>query len=303
MGGLVVRENKLEIINKRLDDRQLQKKALLEQEIVQWKLSENDMMIAQAGVSDEIRNIDDDILIKKVATITKWICRDIGVRDWDNPATMKYDATRFLTTIKKHYKDFTIKEINMAFELLMVGELDEWLPKDKRGEPDRNHYNSFNLNFYTKVLNAYRSKKASVWRKAKNCLPKFEEVVSEEQKLEYRKAFINDIYDAFDKYKKDGINPKFILSIFINEFIKQKVINNKPKPSRKTVERAYKNILLGNMSRIDKNSVKQDFHKNKIDGILLRDAETIENNLAIKKTFDNLISNNLDIREVIKTES
>lgn len=276
-----------------------QKAALLQAAEVQIKLSDNDLMIAQAGIETPIRKIADQELVKKVATATKFICRDIGVKDWNNAEVMKYDATRFFDTLKKYYKDFSFKEVKLAFELAAVGELDEWLPRDKNGNPDKNHYQAFSLEYYTKILNAYRAKKNKVWFKARKALPAPVNVITEEQKAANKKAFIEDIYKAFYNYRDNGVEPRFILSIFINEFIQQGALEKKPEPSKSAIDRAYRTFIVSDAPRIQKKGVIANYHKNKIDTILLSQAESIENNKAIKDYFDKLIAEKTDIKTVI----
>ena len=277
-----------------------QKRALLLNGEVQIKLSDNDLMIANAGVETPIRSLTDEVLIPKVATVTKFICRDIGVKDWNNAEVMKYDATRFFTTLKTYYKDLSLKEVKIAFELAAVGELDEWLPKDKNGLPDKNHYQAFSMEFYCKILNAYRSKKSKVWSKAKNALPTPEKVATEKEKAEYRLAFLQDIYDAFYNYKKNGVAPKFVLSMFFNEFIKQGLIEKTEKPSKSAIDSAYRKYIVSDAPRREKKAVIADYHLNKINTVLLTNAESIENNKRLALLFDDLIKKGTDIKTVIK---
>lgn len=267
---------------------------------VSKKLNSVDLMVCQAGAEVAIRNLEDADFIPKIATACKFICRDVGIRDWNNAEVMKYDALRFFQTIKRHYKDYTLEEIKLAFELAQIGELDEWLPKDRNGHADKNHYQAFSMEYYCKILNAYRRKKGISWHKARTALPAASVEITEEQKAENQKIFIQDIYDSFYAYKNDGINPNFALSIFINEFIAQGLIDQKPKPAELTINRAYTRILLSELPRQQKEAVKQNFSINKPSGMLLVEAQLSENNIAIRKIYDDLIENGTDIKTVIK---
>ena len=59
----------------------------------------------------------------------------------------------------------------MAFELATTGELDDYLPKDSQGNPDKKHYQQFNADYFAKILNAYRRKQNGVIHKAYKALP------------------------------------------------------------------------------------------------------------------------------------
>lgn len=284
-----------------------QKKALIQDETVQLKLSDNDLMIAQAGVSEKpIRLVPEKELLNNVAVASKFICRDVGIRSWDNAEVMKYDAVRFFTTLKTYYKEFTFKEVKLAFELAMVGQLDEWLPKDKNGNPDKNHYQAFSLEYVTKILNAYKSKKNNVWFKARKALPPVVKVVTKEEKEFYRKSFIQDIYNAFELYKKDGTEPAFVLSVFIKEFLAQGVITEIPKPKSIAIEKAYR-LAVTSGNKEERKTISEQYHKltgrgrtAKVGDMLLHRAQAVQNNITIRECFDEIISSKKDIKTIIK---
>ena len=167
--GLV--EQKALIIAERQDKHLADRQTLLMQPAVQWKLNSTDLAIANAAIEIPIRKITDQDLLPKIGTMVKFLCRDIGVAYWHDAETIKYDAARFFDTVRKYYNDLSIKQIKMAFELAQIGELDDWLPKDKNGNPDNKHYNNFNVGYYTKILKAFRAKNSRVWNKARKALP------------------------------------------------------------------------------------------------------------------------------------
>lgn len=268
-------------------------------EVIQ-KLSDRELMVARAGLGNPIAQIQDAELVKKIAVASKYICRDLGIKDWNNPEIMKYDATRFLTTLKNYYKDLSIQEVKVAFELAAVGDLDEWLPKDKNGDPDRNHYQAFSLSFYTKILNAYRAKKNKTWFKATKALPVAKNVISKEQREHNRKELINDIHNSFYKYKDEGVEPKFILSIFVKEFVEQGVFKDVPVASKKTVNKAFNLFVLSDLPKSQKKPIIKDFHQNKISHSLQNTANNMQANIEIKRYFDRLIKKGQDIKQFIK---
>ena len=62
----------------------------------------------------------------------------------------------------------------MAFEMSLTGELDDFLPKNGNGQPDRNHYQQFNAEYVCKILNAYKGRRAAVFKKAYGAIPEKE---------------------------------------------------------------------------------------------------------------------------------
>lgn len=127
--------------------------------------------ILAASTKTQISEIDDKTLVDKLANILKYIAMDIGfiipqdIEDW------QYIQARILDILKRYYSNYTLSDVKLAFELATTGELDEFLPKDKHGNPDKNHYQQFNADYLSKILNAYKRKQSVVIDKAFKVLP------------------------------------------------------------------------------------------------------------------------------------
>lgn len=127
--------------------------------------------IFAASTKTQISEIDDKTLVDKLANIIKYIAMDIGfiipqdIEDW------QYIQARILDILKRYYSNYTLSDVKLAFELATTGELDEFLPKDKHGNPDKNHYQQFNADYLSKILNAYKRKQSVVIDKAFKVLP------------------------------------------------------------------------------------------------------------------------------------
>lgn len=127
--------------------------------------------IFAASTKTQISEIDDETLVVKLANMLKYIAMDVGfiipqiTEDW------QYIQARTLDILKRYYSNFTLSDIKLAFELATTGELDEFLPKDKQGNPDKNHYQQFNAEYLSKILNAYKRKQNVVIDKAFKVLP------------------------------------------------------------------------------------------------------------------------------------
>lgn len=127
--------------------------------------------IFAASTKTQISEIDDKTLVDKLANMLKYIAMDIGfiipqdIEDW------QYIQARILDILKRYYSNYTLSDVKLAFELATTGELDEFLPKDKHGNPDKNHYQQFNADYLSKILNAYKRKQNVVIDKAFKVLP------------------------------------------------------------------------------------------------------------------------------------
>lgn len=280
-----------------------QKKVMLTMPEVAAKLSPTEMAIAQAGVLDLIRFLPDNKLIEEVKKLVWGICQDVGIRGMDKEdEKAQYDRTRFFTVLKKYYGDLSVNEVKAAFELAAVGTLDEYLPKDREGNPDKNHYQAFNLEYYSKILNAYRKKKSDVWGKVRLALPVPEVVISEEERQRNHQFLINEIYDAYIAYQK-GVSPNFPLSIYIKELQAQNHIKELPVPTKKDYEKAYRKLLLSDMPRDVKKKIRTEYEANKdlkilkTSGSIKTEAELTVYNNAIAKIFDTWIAQGFDLIE------
>lgn len=137
--------------------------------------------IFAASTKTQISEIDDETLVTKLANMLKYIAMDVGfiipqiTEDW------QYIQARTLDILKRYYSNFTLSDIKLAFELATTGELDEFLPKDKHGNPDKNHYQQFNANYFAKILKAYKQKQTDVIDKAYKAIPEKNNEISPAQ--------------------------------------------------------------------------------------------------------------------------
>lgn len=137
---------------------------------VQQALSRNEAQLLNKAAGQQIRDIDDNELVQKLRIIFHAVSLDIGFiearcENWE------YLQTRMFQIIRQNYSDLTPGEIKNAFELLILGELDEYLPKNSQGQPEKNHYQQFNIDYLVRVLTAYNAKKRKTIIKANGALP------------------------------------------------------------------------------------------------------------------------------------
>lgn len=139
-------------------------------------------------------------LARELAEPIKFAMLDLGIKagDADEQA---FRLTRIATILKRYYGILTVDDFTQAFEMLSVGELDRFLPK-REGLPDRNHYGAFNVEYVSKVLNAYVRQRDIVMSTAEKLRPK-EEVRDREAERGVRKALWMD----FLSYKYRGVMP------------------------------------------------------------------------------------------------
>lgn len=146
-------------------------------------------------------------LSAELAVALKWICKDVGYRSPDE-SDRQYLVIRTAEILKRYYAGLSLKDFRMAFEMSLTGELDDFLPRGREGQPDRNHYQQFNAEYVCKILNAYKGRRAWVLRKANEAVPKEEQKPNPERERYYRNETRKDCIKAFEYFKENGRLPE-----------------------------------------------------------------------------------------------
>jgi hypothetical protein len=173
-------------------------------------LSGIEKYIFAASTKMQIADIDDGTLIAKTGQMFRFIAMDVGYIIPTNSEDWAYICTRLLDILKKYYSQMTLADIKLAFELATTGELDDYLPKDSQGNPDKKHYQQFNADYFAKILNAYRRKQNGVIHKAYKALPKPKKELTPEEKRYYHNQTVARCREVFLQYKYTG---RFVLGI------------------------------------------------------------------------------------------
>lgn len=124
------------------------------------RLSRTDQMIIKSGASQTVGTMQDTELTTSLVKMLEFVTMDIGLKKPSDYTEWQFCIVRFAEYLKRYNQDLTLDDIKTAFELLTVGELDEYLPKNSNGEPDRAHYQAFNFEYFAKVFRAYNKKRS-----------------------------------------------------------------------------------------------------------------------------------------------
>lgn len=261
--------------------------------------------IFSASTNKQIVEISDDILTQKLSQMFKFIAMDIGyiipndVQDW------AYICTRLMDLLKKYYSQLTLSEIKLAFELLLTGELDEFLSKDKEGKADRKHYQQFNADYFSKVLNAYVKKQNLVIYKAYKALPETNIRIAGEQILKFDKLIKLRIINIYLEYKyTDSLN----LRVFDSTNIYNLLSKNGLVDDIEVTKEDKKKAMTLYMSRASMGFISQFQASNiRLKGIDHPELELTSIEFArkreIKKAFDRMIREEIYIYNIIKVSN
>ncbi len=180
------------------------RRAMVELPEVAKALTPVEKYIFVASTKKQIAEIDDETLIAKTGQMFRFIAMDVGfIIPTENRDDWTYICTRLLDLLKRYYSQLTLSEVKLAFELLITGELDDYLPKDRDGNAERKHYQQFNADYFAKILNAYRRKQNGVIHKAYKAVPEPKRLTPE-QKRYYHNETVARYRDVFLRYKYTG---------------------------------------------------------------------------------------------------
>lgn len=160
-----------------------------------------------ASTDKTIAEYDAAGLASELATALKWICKDVGYRSPDE-SDRQYLVIRTAEILKRYYPGLSLKDFRMAFEMSITGELDDFLPRGRDGQPDRNHYQQFNADYVCKILNAYKGRRAWVLKKANEAVPKEGPKSNPERERYYMNETRKDCIKAFEFFKENGRLPE-----------------------------------------------------------------------------------------------
>lgn len=217
--------------------------SLLEQLATQGKcISSNEERMVVASEAIKISRMDKTELAKQSINLMKWVSIDLGIHASRIDETEReYLQARFVQVISNYFTDLTLAEVKVAFDLLLVGELDDYLPKEKNGEPRREHYQMFNADFVTRVLSAFRQRKMAFSKKVTLLLPEKAEEISEEKKQELHDNFCKILERIFTSLSKAEDVHEWELTEYIYRIMLEACQLPDPKPTHQDYLRA-KNI-------------------------------------------------------------
>jgi len=242
-------------------------------------------------------------LTAELAVALKWICKDVGYRATDDGDT-QYLIIRTAEILKRYYGDLSLKDFRMAFEMSITGELDEFLPKGRDGQPDRNHYQQFNAEYVCKILNAYKARRGWIIKKANDATPKVEQEkpLTPEEKALYRNESRKQCIYAFLHFKYRGWIPRLtpigemlcydmLASVGLADEIVV-TLDEQRAILQRTISEYARRGFVGDVNRLEKEGPGASE--------LQHDSYIYARRKALKRTFAYMIDNELQITDYIK---
>lgn len=280
------------------------RRELLKDGAVLQGLEPTEVAVFYASTARTVAELSTQELMESLRDILPWLARDIGYRI-AGENDMKYLTVRTCELLQRYYSGLSLKDFRLAFEMVLTGELDEYLPKGRDGQADRGHYQQFNAEYVCKILNAYKGRRAAVLRRALEAAPERErEEIDEESKKEYRNKSRKYCIDAFEYFKEHDnlpemspivqmLNYETLADVGLVEKIEitpeiQKIV------WRRTVGEYMRRAMFADVSRMEK------------EGTDAKDIEygsfALARYKALERAFAKMVDEGIEITDYIKFE-
>lgn len=254
-----------------------------------------------ASTAKIVQEYNEQELANVLADTLKWIAKDIGIRDTESP-DWKIGIVRFVQILKRYYLSFSIKDIRLAFELMVTGELDDYLPKDRFGKPDKEHYQMFNADYFCRIVNAYRDYRKVVINKTVGFVPKPAQVRSRTEEAQYRNETINTIVAAFYEFKYHGRMPK--LSAIMEMLAYEELAKVGLAEPFDVTEQEQQLILRRTLFELSEKQLMHDRNRVEEQGTKAPEvrypAYALARLNALKRAFADMVENEIQITDFLK---
>lgn len=249
-----------------------------------------------ASTKTRIKDLTPGEVADKLKKLLRFIAIDVGYRIPDNATDWAYTQTRLFDLLQKYYGKLTLTEIKLAFELALVGELNKYLPKDGQGNPDTKHYQNFNAEYFSKILNAYIKRQNEICAKAYDALPKQLPSVDKSNSDNFIKNLCRGVFLQY-KYRgrfEDTIGNKLVFD-WLDEigYISAFVISEADEI--RAFEIYKQDIIKGFENRLKSNYILKHRESTEIQAR----AYIVARNKAMRKAFDEMIKEEINIEDYL----
>ena len=245
------------------------------------------------NINKMLKIADKESIRQEIGKNIAIVITDLGVKTMPD----KYAQKRIIYYLLSYYKDFSIEEIRLAFELAIVGKL----------EVEIEHYQSFDIKYLSKILNAYRKYRNEknirirAKQKQESKEPTAEEIKT--SKIKYLKI----LSKTYENYRNTGTLNRFIHWVAYNQLIEIQVLEISENYWTELIQRAeiiYKIELSKSKKQEHKEILKYFEIVKYIYPYELSRIRNIAKKLAIQDFFESLKRNNENLNEIfIKTGS
>ena len=239
-------------------------------------------------------------LANELRTALKWICKDVGYRLQDD-GDAQYLIIRTSEILKRYYPKLTLKDFRMAFEMSITGQLDEFLPRTRDGKADRGHYQQFNAEYVCKILDAYAGRRGSVLKKAFEAIETPTNTIEDDDKREYRREAIKDLYEAFESYRETGrLETSAVADLVFWNILSEHGLavpvtvtpDEQKAVWQRTINHYARRGMVGDVNELKRNGIN--------DPRLEHGSFVLARHKALERIFSGLIEQGKSVKEIVK---
>ncbi len=235
---------------------------------------------------------DEDFELK-IAKALLEIMTDLGIKTFPD----EYSQNRIVYFLQTYYREMSIGELKLAFELAFMDML----------SVDIEHYNSFDIKYLTRILNAYRSYRNEKRKAIDRKLEKDKPEPTPEEIARRHENFINRIVEAYEKYKNDNVFEVRITWLVYDFLLENNLIEiseNQWNGYIEEAEKIHKRRLITDKNRLSRTSRMQKIKNFDILRFQYPDElskiRNIAKELALKAYFKMLKEKELNLKELFK---
>lgn len=248
-----------------------------------------------------VRGEDRETLKKDLNLALTKIMRKVGIRihasNTEEGRRQIVQIMDAMDLVMRHYYTFTIADIFNAFDFMLTGRLNSYIKQqDNRAPID--HYQSFDMSYISRVLNAYRSYKSETMKQFHRSNPEKPKQLTSEDKKRIESETWSMIAQQFERYKKTGTF-KFLIPSETVRFLSEAGVDIKVgEVSDEDRKRALNRLLC--VDFMDPDTKKNIVRRREDSSRVKIGAMDIKYNEGIKAFFEGMIETKKEINDIIK---
>ena len=229
---------------------------------------------------------------QKIGTTIAIIVADLGLKTIPDQLAQK----RMIHYLLSYYQDLSFEEIIKAFELALVGKF----------SVNIEHYDSFDIKYLTKILNAYRDYKKINTPKLPTARTEEAKPPTEAEKRQTRIGFFKNLEKTYKTFQKTGNLDIIIHWLVYNKLLEYNIIHISENDWSILMDKATKlhklrlNSPKTTTQKKEFTTILQNFEKLKFKyPFELSRIQNIAKEIAVIEFFQKLKRNNLNFHTII----
>lgn len=202
------------------------------------QLSPDRIRVLSAMEGKPIRDYDAESYVRTINNLLPYVMKDVGIRGTPS----EYDLVRTADYLRQYWPEFSLEEVKQAFEYLISGLLDEYLPEDPY---HLKHFGEWSIAYLSKVLRAYKVLRSRTVIDVRRLLPDpADRPVTEEEKKKIVRDFTEFLLERILQAQKGGDFPRHLFSAFVHKILVDLGLGKElPEPTEAEIRESLSMVL------------------------------------------------------------